>query len=468
MARPVKVEHLTRPERAAHGKATRKRVPLSALAELATTDRADPIELLESQAVTRVPELVPIRYGRMLASPFSFFRGGALIMAADLARTPASGLDVQLCGDAHMSNFGIYASPERRLVFDINDFDETHPGPFEWDVKRLAASLAVAGRDNGFSSGKRRKIVLAAAAGYRASMIEFAGQGNLAVWYSHANMDDVLTQIGEQLDARRKVRTQAAVKKANTRNSLQALAKLTTMVEGRARILSRPPLLVPVEELWGEDEAKTAYERLGALTRSYRRTLQWDRRHLLEQFRLVQVARKVVGVGSVGTRAWILLMEGIDGGDPLFLQAKEAQASVLSGFTKSRGYRNQGERVVNGQLLMQASSDIFLGWQRVQGPDGVDRDFYLRQLRDGKGSVVVEEMVPDGMAFYGRLCGQALARAHARSGDRVAIAAYLGKGDRFENAVAEYAETCARQNIRDHARLADAVAQGRLVAQTGI
>ena len=468
MARPAMPEHLTRPERAARGKAVRQRVPLSSLAELAAGDRGDPVELLESQAETRVPELVPIRYGRMLVSPFSFFRGGALIMAADLARTPDSGLEVQLCGDAHMSNFGIYASPERRLVFDINDFDETHPGPFEWDVKRLAASLAVAGRDNGFSSKQRRKIVLAAAAGYRRSMIDFAGQGNLAVWYSHANMDDVLTQIGEQLDARRKASTQAALDKANTRDSLQALAKLTTTVDGRARILSRPPLLVPVEELWGEDEAKAAYERLGALTRSYRRTLQWDRRHLLEQFRLVQVARKVVGVGSVGTRAWILLMEGIDGGDPLFLQAKEAQPSVLSGFTKSRGYRNQGERVVNGQHLMQASSDIFLGWQRVQGPDGVDRDFYLRQLRDGKGSVVVEEMLPDGMAFYGRLCGQALARAHARSGDRVAIAAYLGKSDRFDNALAEYAETCARQNVRDHARLADAVAQGRLVAQTGI
>jgi uncharacterized protein (DUF2252 family) len=468
MARPVKTEHLTRQERAARGKAARQRVPLSSLGEFVTAGRADPVELLESQAVTRVPELVPIRYGRMLASPFSFYRGGALIMAADLARAPASGLDVQLCGDAHMSNFGIYASPERRLVFDINDFDETHPGPFEWDVKRLAASLAVAGLDNGFSSKKRRKIVLAAVAGYREAMIKFAGQGNLAVWYSHANMDDVLTQIGDQLDARRKARTQAALDKANSRDSLQALAKLTTMVDGRAHIRSQPPLLVPVEELWGEAEATAAYERLGSLTRSYGRTLQSDRHHLLEQFRLVQVARKVVGVGSVGTRAWILLMEGIDGGDPLFLQAKEAQPSVLSGFTRSRGYRNQGERVVNGQHLMQASSDIFLGWQRVQGPDGVDRDFYLRQLRDGKGSVVVEEMVPDGMAFYGRICGQALARAHARSGDRVAIAAYLGRRDRFENALADYAETCAAQNVGDHARLADAVTQGRLVAQTGI
>jgi len=466
--RPTKIEHPSREERATAGKAARVRVPLDSQAEFVTADRSDPIKLLESQAVTRVPELVPIRYGRMIASPFSFYRGAALIMATDLARTPDSGIHVQLCGDAHMSNFGIYSSPERRLVFDINDFDETHPGPFEWDVKRLAASLAVAGRDNGFSEKKRRKIILAAASGYRQSMIEFAGQGNLSVWYSHANMDDLLSQIGDQLDAKRKARTQAALNKAHHRDSLQALAKLTTMVDGRARILSQPPLLVPVEELWGEELSKAAYEQLGNLIRSYRRTLQWDRRHLLEQFKMVQLARKVVGVGSVGTRAWILLFEGLDGGDPLFLQAKEAQASVLSGFVKGNAYKNQGERVVNGQHLMQASSDIFLGWQRTEGPDGVARDFYVRQLRDGKGSVVVEEMVPDGMGFYGKICGQALARAHARSGDRVAIAAYLGKSDRFDNAIADFAEACAEQNVRDHAELARAAATGRVMAETGI
>ena len=465
---PAKIEHPSREERAEVGKVARVRVPLDSHADFVTADRADPIELLESQAVARVPELVPIRYGRMLATPFSFYRGAALVMAADLARTPNSGIQVQLCGDAHMSNFGIYASPERRLVFDINDFDETHPGPFEWDVKRLAASLAVAAGDNGFSAKKRRKIVLAAAAGYRQSMIDFAGQGNLAVWYSHANMDDILTQIGDQLDAKRKARTQAALNKAHNRDSLQALAKLTTMVDGRARILSQPPLLVPVEELWGQEEATASYEQLRNLISSYRRTLQWDRRHLVEEFNLVQVARKVVGVGSVGTRAWILLFEGLDGGDPLFLQAKEAQASVLSGFVKTSGVKNQGERVVNGQHLMQASSDIFLGWQRLTGFDGVERDFYVRQLRDGKGSVVVEEMVPDGMAFYGRICGQALARAHSRSGDRVAIAAYLGKSDRFDNAIADFAETCAEQNLRDHAELARAADTGRVIAETGI
>ena len=466
--RPTKIEHPSREERADVGKAARLRVPLGSHAEFVTADRSDPIELLESQAVTRVPELVPIRYGRMIASPFSFYRGGAMIMATDLARTPNSGLDVQLCGDAHMSNFGVYTSPERRLVFDINDFDETHPGPFEWDVKRLAASLAVAGGDNGFSAKKRRKIVLAAAAGYRQSMIEFAGQGNLSVWYSHANMDNLLSQIGDQLDTKHKTRTQAALNKAHHRDSLQALAKLTTVIDGHSRILSQPPLLVPVEELWGQEQATAAYEQLGNLTRSYRRTLQWDRRHLLEQFKLVQLARKVVGVGSVGTRAWILLFEGLDGGDPLFLQAKEAQASVLSGFVEGSGCKNQGERVVNGQHLMQASSDIFLGWQRAPDPDGVERDFYLRQLRDGKGSVVVEEMAPDGMVFYGRICGQALARAHARSGDRVALAAYLGKSDRFDNAIADFAETCAEQNVSDHAELARAAATGRVMAETGI
>jgi hypothetical protein len=362
----------------------------------------------------------------------------------------------------------VYSSPERRLVFDINDFDETHPGPFEWDVKRLAASLAVAGRENGFSVKKRRKILLAAAAGYRQLMTEFAGQGNLAVWYSHANMDELLAGVGDQFDSKRKARVQKQLDKAHSRDSLQALAKLTTMVDGRARILSQPPLLVPVEELWGEEQATVVYERLGSLVRSYRRTLQWDRRHLLEAFKLVQLARKVVGVGSVGTRAWILLFEGLDGGDPLFLQAKEAQASVLSGFVKTSGYKNQGERVVNGQHLMQASSDIFLGWQRAEGPDGVQRDFYLRQLRDGKGSAVVEEMLPDAMGFYGRICGQALARAHARSGDRVAIAAYLGSSDRFDNAIADFAETCAEQNVRDHAELARAAETGRVIAETGI
>ncbi len=465
---PPKITHPDRDARRAAGKAARDRTPLEAHAEFGTDGRADPVGLLESQAASRVPDLVPIRYGRMMASPFGFYRGAALVMAADLAKTPVSGLQVQLCGDAHMSNFGIYASPERRLVFDVNDFDETHPGPFEWDVKRLAASLAVAGRDNGFSRKQRHKIERAAAAGYRLAMSAFAGQGNLAVWYTHMDMEDVLKQVGEQLDVARKTRVRAALDKARARDSVQALAKLTTQVDGRARIVSQPPLIVPIEELWPDEVVADINERLRALVRSYRRTLQWDRRHLLEQFELVQVARKVVGVGSVGTRAWILLFEGLDGGDPLFLQAKEAQASVLSGYVKARRFKNQGERVVSGQRLMQASSDIFLGWERALAPDGVHRDFYLRQLRDGKGSVVVEEMVPDGMEFYARICGQTLARAHARSGDRVAIAAYLGASNRFDHAVADFAETYGEQNERDHASLTAAAESGRVTAVTGV
>jgi uncharacterized protein (DUF2252 family) len=465
---PSTAKHLGRPDRAALGKAARRRAPLDSHATFLGDLRPDPVDLLESQAATRVAELVPIRYGRMLASPFTFFRGGALIMATDLARTPSSGLQVQLCGDAHLSNFGVYASPERRLLFDVNDFDETHPGPFEWDVKRLAASLAVAGRDNGFTSKKRRKIVLASAAGYREAMAAFAGQPNLAVWYAHMDTDEVLAQIGRKLDIKGRKRTQEALDKARSRDSLQALAKLTTMVNGRARIVSRPPLVVPIEELWPDEAPEPAYDRLRTLLTSYQRTLQWDRRHLIEQFELTQMARKVVGVGSVGTRAFIVLLEGIDGGDPLFLQVKEAQASVLSGFVKATRFRNQGQRVVTGQQLIQASSDIFLGWQRAPAVDGVERDYYVRQLRDGKGSLVVEDMLPDGMELYGRICGQTLARGHARSGDRVAIAAYLGSRGRFDNAIAEFAESYATQNALDHTALIDAVKNGRVSAHTGI
>jgi uncharacterized protein (DUF2252 family) len=463
-----KVVHLTRADRAARGKSARQRASLTSQADLLTADRPDPLALLEAQAASRVPDLVPIRYGRMSGSPFAFFRGAALLMASDLAATPNSGLDVQLCGDAHLSNFGVFSTPERRLVFDINDFDETHPGPFEWDVKRLAASLATAARGNGFSPKKRRAIVLGAVAGYRETMRTFAGLGNLSVWYSHLDMADLMTQLGGQLDSRRKAKAQAALDKARSRDSVQALSKLTTLIDGQHRIVSQPPLIVPIEELVSEQEVAATYDALRALVRSYRRTLQWDRRHLLEQFKLTQVARKVVGVGSVGTRAWILLFEGIDGGDPLFLQAKEAQPSVLSGVTKASGFKNQGQRVVTGQQLMQASSDIFLGWQRADGLDGVSRDFYLRQLRDGKGSVVIEEMLPDAMAIYGRICGQTLARAHARSGDRVAIAAYLGGTDRFDRAIVDFAEAYADLNEADHTALTEAVASGRVVAELGI
>jgi len=465
---PSGVIHRTRAERAAVGKSARAQTSLDSLADLHVDGRLDPVGLLESQAASRVPELVPIRYGRMVATPFSFYRGAALIMATDLARTSNSGLRVQLCGDAHLSNFGVFETPERRLAFDVNDFDETHPGPFEWDVKRLVASLAVAGRGNGFSEKTRRKAVIEAAAGYREAMASFANQHNLTVWYTHIDLDEVMRQIGHRLDTKAKTRAQRALDKAKSRDSLQALSKLTTTVDGRTRILSQPPLLVPLAELWGDEEAAEADHRLRVMIRSYRRTLQADRRHLLEEFQLVEVARKVVGVGSVGTRAWILLLQGIDDGDPLFLQAKEAQASVLSGFVKAPGFKNEGQRVVTGQHLMQAASDIFLGWQHASGADGVERDYYLRQLRDGKGSVVVETMTPHDLEQYGRICGQTLARAHARSGDRVAIAAYLGTKDRFDRAMADFGEAYADLNERDQQALAKAVKTGRVVAQTGV
>lgn len=460
--------NLTRDERARLGRSARERLPLEDQAQLVTVDRADSVELLESQAGLRVADLVPIRYGRMVSSAFAHFRGGALIMAADLSRSPHSGLQVQLCGDAHLSNFGIYSSPERRMVFDINDFDETYPGPFEWDVKRLAASLEVAGLSSGFPAKVRRKMVRRCVRGYREAMREFSDQGNLTVWYSHLEVDDLMEQIGAKFDSARQDRVQALVDKARTRDSLHALGKLTTMVEGRARIVSEPPLVVPIEDLWGEAAAVQAHDRFQDLVQSYSRSMPRDRRHLVAQFDLVHVARKVVGVGSVGTRAWILLFQGIDAGDPLFLQAKEAQVSVLASYLPPVDITNEGERVVNGQQLMQASTDIFLGWDRVPGPDGVERDFYVRQLRDGKGSIPVDELKAEGMAFYGRLCGEALARAHARSGDRVAIAAYLGSSDRFDHSVADFAEAYAELNAQDHAALEAAIRSGRVTAQSGV
>jgi uncharacterized protein (DUF2252 family) len=458
----------SRAERAEAGRAVRGRVPLRSLANVEVDGRPDATALLESQAATRVPELVPIRYGRMVESPFAFYRGAALVMASDLSRTPNTGLTVQLCGDAHLSNFGVFESPERKLVFDVNDFDETHPGPFEWDVKRLVASLAVAGRSNGFGRRKRRKVALAAAAGYRSAMADFARQDNLAVWYTHIDVDDVMRQLGDQLDTKRGTRARKRLEKARGRDSVQALASLATTVDGRTRIRSRPPLLVPLDELWSGADAALGHQQLLALVAAYRRTLPPDRRHLLDQFELTEVARKVVGVGSVGTRAWILLFEGIDGADPLLLQAKEAQPSVLSGFVPSVRMTNQGRRVVMGQHLMQAASDIFLGWQRAKGADGAERDYYVRQLRDGKGSVVVEELTPKGMRRYGWLCGATLARAHARSGDRVAIAAYLGHKRRFDHAMADFAETYADLNALDHDALSEAIRSKRIRAETGV
>ena len=462
------VEPLSRAERVARGKDARAVAPLESHAEFAPAGSRDPVGLLVGQAESRVPELVPVRHGRMLVSAFTFYRGAALPMAADLAGTPASGLRVQLCGDAHLSNFGAFASPERRLVFDVNDFDETLPGPFEWDVKRLAASLAVAGRDNGFTGKARRKIVLAAAEGYRTAMRAFAGQPLLDVWYAHVDIEKAIGEFRSRIKAKRFKAGQKLLAKAHTSDSTKALGKLTTVADGRRRIISDPPMIVPAEEVFSDVQADAVYKQIRAVLGTYLRTLQSDRRHLLEQFTLVQVARKVVGVGSVGTRAWILLMDAADGAEPLFLQAKEAQPSVLADYCGSSPYRNQGERVVAGQHLMQAESDIFLGWTTAPGPDKIDRDFYVRQLKDWKFSFPIEAMIPSGMTVYARLCGWTLARAHARSGDRIALASYLGASDTFDQAIADFAETYADQNERDYAALQAAVKGGRAEATTEI
>jgi uncharacterized protein (DUF2252 family) len=428
------------------------------------------VGLLEEQAVSRVPELVPIRYGRMLASPFAFYRGGALLMAADLAPTPSSGLRVQLCGDGHLSNFGVFGSPERNLVFDMNDFDETAPGPWEWDVKRLAASFAVGGRENGFSETERRAVVLDTLRAYRESMTAFAQMRNLDVWYAHLSVDQAMAEFSAGVDPKRLKKAQAVIEKSRTKDSMHAFEKLTHLVDGEPRIISDPPLIVPIDELTpAATEREALEEEMRNLIRSYRRTLETDRRHLLEDFRFVDLARKVVGVGSVGTRAWIALMLGADQQDPLFLQIKEAQPSVLERFVGKSEYSNSGQRVVAGQRLMQAVSDIFLGWQHVNaGLDGQERDFYIRQLKDWKGSFAFEAAIPPGAAAYGKACGWTLARAHARSGDRVAIAAYLGKSDVFDRAIATFAETYADQNQRDYQALQDAVDDGRVEAETGL
>jgi uncharacterized protein (DUF2252 family) len=467
---PTPVAHLTVDERVARGKAARAEVPRSRHAEYSPgAHRPDPVDLLEDQAKTRVPELVPIRYGRMLVSPFTFYRGAAKIMAADLASTPRSGMTVQCCGDAHLSNFGVFASPDRRLVFDINDFDETLPGPWEWDVKRLAVSMLVAARGNSYSVADQDRIVLATVNSYRTALRDFAGMTNLAVWYARMEIEPLLDQYRTQFKPRMVKRTEKSLAQARTRDSMSAFSKLTRRVNGTAEIVDQSPLIVPLRVLAAGHEQEEMLEWLRGLLRLYRQSLDHDRRVLLEQFQLTDFARKVVGVGSVGTRAWIGLLFGRDSEDPLFLQMKEAEASVLEEYAGASQYESHGQRVVTGQRLMQATSDIFLGWVHVPaGLDGVARDFYGRQLKDWKGSAVVEQMVPDGMTAYGRLCGWTLARAHARSGDRIAIAAYLGGGDVFDRAILEFCRSYAEQNERDYSALVDAVGSGRLVAQTGI
>jgi len=456
-------------ERAAAGKAAREAASRQSHGEWEPpARRRDPVKVLEEQAKSRVPELVPIRYGRMLASAFTFYRGAAAIMAMDLASTPTSGIEVQLCGDAHLSNFGVFTAPDRRLVLDVNDFDETLPGPWEWDVKRLAASFEIAGRDCDFTPKETRAAVLTAVRAYREAMREFAGMGNLDVWYARLDVDTLLADLAKVATAKEMKTTRKNVKKARRKNSLRAFDRLVRVVDGEPRIISDPPLLVPIQELLSEDERLDFEERIRELLASYRESLKGDRRHLFDSYRFVDIARKVVGVGSVGTRAWVVLMMGRDGQDPLFLQAKEAEASVLEPFAGKSEFSNHGERVVEGQWLMQAASDVLLGWLPALGIDDRERDFYVRQLWDGKRSVEIETLPPEGLAIYGRVCGWVLARAHARSGDRIAIGAYLGKGDAFDRAIAEFSERYADQNELDHGALADAAKSGHVHAETDI
>jgi uncharacterized protein (DUF2252 family) len=411
---------------------------------------------------------VPIRYGRMLVSPFAFFRGAAAVMAADLADGPRTGLQAQLCGDAHLSNFGIFATPDRRLTFGVNDFDETLPGPFEWDLKRLVASFAVAARERDYSRKVRARGCSAVARSYREAMHEFASMRTLDLWYARIDVDDLVRSFEREASSESAKRLERGLAKARTKDSLKAFAKLTNLVDGEPRIASDWPLVVPLDELVEPGDRERAHEEIGGLVRDYRRTLPGDRRRLLERLHYVDAARKVVGVGSVGTRAWIVLMLGRDDDDPLFLQAKEAEASVLEPYLGRSVYANHGQRVVEGQRLMQAASDILLGWLRDKGATGVTRDFYVRQLWDQKGSAPVETMSAPLLQEYARLCGWTLAKAHARSGDPIGIASYLGTSDVFDNALATFAEIYADQNESDYLALRQAVQAGRVEAQTGV
>jgi len=475
----TKIKHESIEEREAKGIGRREQTPVAShTGWTAAPGRPDPVALLEEQNRTREQDLVPVRHGRMLASPFTFYRGAAKIMATDLKDTPRAGLVSQLCGDAHLSNFGVFASPERTLLFDLNDFDETLPGPFEYDVKRMAASFTIAARNNGYTKEETRDVTLGAVRAYREAMAEFAQMRTLDIWYAHLSEQELMSAIEGAADTeegkaqkkaakRAEKETKKTALKAHTRDSLQALSKLGELVDGQYRIVSQPPIVIPVRELsdsygMSADEVEnTIREQL----RSYRTTLQDDRRHLLEQFEIIDVARKVVGVGSVGTRAFIALLQGRDQQDPLFLQVKEATKSVLEDHLPKSKFAQPGERVVQGQRMMQAASDIFLGWTKGAQDN---RYLYWRQLRDMKGSAVVEDMIPLGMTLYAHICGWTLARAHARSGDPIAIAAYLGKSDKFDVSITDFCERYADQNEQDYQAFSDAVRSGRLQAIEGL
>jgi uncharacterized protein (DUF2252 family) len=452
------VVHLDPEQRQRIGRAARAQVPRSSHADWSPgPDRADPTALLTAQETTRVPELVPMRHERMLVSPFTFYRGAAVIMAADLAAAPNTGLRVQACGDAHLSNFGGFSAPDRALLFDINDFDETSPGPFEWDVKRLVASFEIAARSRSFSAKETRGVVARVVKSYREAMAEFAAMTNLDVWYARLDVEKVFNEYRSRATPEEIKRFEKNLAKAQAKGNMKAFEKLTEQVDGEYRIKSDPPVVVALRDLLSAEEVEDMRGWLEDRIRIYRRTLQPDRRHLLEDYRLVDFGRKVVGVGSVGTRCWIALFIGRDSNDPLFLQVKEAEASVLEAHAGRSGFANHGQRVVEGQRLLQAASDILLGWVRSPGLDGVERDFYLRQLWDGKFSVDVDAMSVSALDIYARLCGWTLARGHARSGDRVTIAAYLGSNDAFDRAMVAFGAAYADQNERDYTRVAQAL-----------
>jgi len=451
------------PEMEPDPRAKRRRdVPRSAHGEWSPALDRDPVALLELQGTQREPTLLPLRHQRMAISQFTYFRGAALPMAWDLARMPTTGITAQLCGDAHLSNFGMFGSPERHLYFDVNDFDETLPGPFEWDVKRLAASLEIAGRERGFTSRERRQSIGRGVRAYREAVGGFARMSSLDVWYSHLDLDRLIPAFLKELDRVKTPAVWKAIETARAHDSMQAFHRLTELVGDEPRIVHDPPVVVPIARM-GDEEQRQIRGSLDAMVSSYRQTLQWDKRRLLSQYRLVDVAHKVVGVGSVGTRCWIVLLLDRASGTPLFLQVKEAQASVLESFLAKSTFRNHGHRVVAGQRLMQAASDVFLGWQRHTW-GGITRDNYVRQLRDWKGSADVSSMTPAGMTLYAEMCGWTLARAHARSGDRHAIATYLGTSDAFDRAMVSFAELYANQNERDHEAMRAALDEGRLAS----
>ncbi len=449
----------------ARGREARADVPRSSHAEWTpAADRPDPVGLLEAQTTSRVPELVPIRHGRMMISPLAFYRGAASLMASDLAATPGSGIRAQLCGDAHLSNFGTFGSPERKLLFDLNDFDETLPGPWEWDVKRLAASFTVAGRHRGFPGKRCRELAEISARSYRQAMLRLAGMTEQEVWNTYVDAGELVRAVRTQGTSRQVRRLRKMVLKARRKDSARAFEKLTADVDGTARILPDHPLIVPIEDLLTDAEADQLDGWIRDRIKSYRSTLQNHHRLLFDRYEYAHLARKVVGVGSVGTRAWVVLFIGRDMNEPLFLQCKEAQRSVLEPYVGKSDFSNMGRRVVEGQRLMQAASDIFLGWLRATTLDGEVRDFYVRQLWDWKGSADPERILAASFDIYARMCGEVLARAHARSGDRVAIASYLGRSDSFDRAIGRFSVAYADQNERDYSAFVDAVRTGRLAA----